>query len=154
MATILMTITVLKFTKLHFCTSYIHLKSTNLHTTVCKLLIERDWIWFKVTFLALVRQKKKNTILLWYRKYTQRQKHNIIKENTGKTNFKLNFSFASNSTCIYLRVEVCIEGSNLSYFREMVYHWLIYIIFSSESQDSPAQFTNSSHIYKKYNRNV
>ncbi len=28
----------------------------------------------------------------------------------------------------------------LSYFRELVYNWLIYILFISESQDSPAQF--------------
>ncbi len=28
----------------------------------------------------------------------------------------------------------------LSYFRELVYNWLIYILFISESQDSLAQF--------------
>ncbi len=36
-----------------------------------------------------------------------------------------------------------IEGSwdaHLSYFREPVYNWLIYILFISESQDSLAQF--------------
>jgi len=42
----------------------------------------------------------------------------------------------------------------MSYFRELVSHWLIYILFISESQDSPAQFINSWHIYKKSNRNV
>ncbi len=36
-------------------------------------------------------------------------------------------------------------------FRELIYHWLIYVLFISESQDSSAQ---SMAIYKKTNRNV
>ncbi len=48
-------------------------------------------------------------------------------------------------TLVLSSVYICfpIEGSwnaPLSYFRELVYHWLIYILFISESQDSLAQF--------------
>jgi len=49
-----MTVTVLKCTKLHFfCMPYIPFESTHLHTTVCELLIERDWIGFTVTLLVV-----------------------------------------------------------------------------------------------------
>ncbi len=48
-------------------------------------------------------------------------------------------------TFVLSSVYICfpIEGSwnaPLSYFRELVYNWLIYILFISESQDSLAQF--------------
>jgi len=44
--------TVLKCTKLLLYA--IHFKSTKLHTTVRKLLIERDWIGFTVKLLLVV----------------------------------------------------------------------------------------------------
>ncbi len=58
------------------------------------------------------------------------------------------------NSCVVLPVFICFpnEGSwdaPLSYFRELVYHWLIYILFISESQDTLAQFmANLSH--RKY----
>ncbi len=35
-----------------------HFKSTNLHTTVCGVLIERDWIRFTVQHHCDIEQKK------------------------------------------------------------------------------------------------
>ncbi len=50
--------------RLHFlCITYIRFKSTNLHITVCGILIEKDWIWFTVRLLLVVwpkNQQKKH----------------------------------------------------------------------------------------------
>ncbi len=59
-------------------------------------------------------------------------------------------------TFVLSSVYICfpIEGSwdvSLSYFRELVYNYLIYILFIRESQDSLAQFMAN---LKKSNRNV
>ncbi len=55
-----MTVSVLKCRMLHFlCMPYIQFKSTNLHTTVCVVLIERDWIGLTVQRHCDIEKKKK-----------------------------------------------------------------------------------------------
>ncbi len=52
-STIWMTVTVLKCRRLHFsCMPYIHFKSTHLHITVFRILIERDLLGYSYTFIS------------------------------------------------------------------------------------------------------
>ncbi len=147
-------------------------KSTNLHITVCGILIERDCfkmfellrIWSISQFLAAPFSHCKAMI------------DNIISSDMHLCPWPLlplplfclctlpctltpllplscwPWSFSGCSSivrvCNFLllsSVYICfsIEGSwnaPLSYFKELVYNWLIYILFISESQDSLAQF--------------
>lgn len=55
LTTVCITVTVLKYRRLHFsCMPLILFKSTNVHITVCGILIEKDWILFTVTRLLVV----------------------------------------------------------------------------------------------------
>ncbi len=78
-----MTVTVLKLQKAALLMNAICIypfKSTNLHITVCGILIERDWIGFIVTLLLVVWQRKTHiTMSLWYRKENEMSTKTKIK---------------------------------------------------------------------------
>ncbi len=68
MATVWMTVTVLKCRRLLLCMPYIHFKSTNLHITVCGILIERDCFeMFELLRIWSIPKKSKITGLNDYR---------------------------------------------------------------------------------------
>ncbi len=111
------------------CTSYVcHISILNVQIYTLLyvgILIERDWIGFTVTLLLVVWPKKKTLQRHCDRKekeiWVQRRKYKIRK--VGRTQAELCFC-----------MQHCMRN-----FRELVYHWLIYILFISKSQISPAQ---------------
>ncbi len=115
--------------RLHFlCMPYIHFKSTHLHITVCGILIEKDWIWFT------------DTDMIRHCEIEKKNKYGHKGENK-----KLEIPLSEFVTLVLSSVYIFfpIEGSwdvPLSHFREPVCHWLIYILFISESQDSLEKF--------------
>ncbi len=146
-------------------------KSTNLHITVCGILIERDC--FKMFELLRIRSISQFLAAPFShcKPWLTTLFHLICTSVLGL--FFLFLCFASVHfhasllifflsavdpdlfldvhpssefvTFVLASVYICFptEGSwnaPLSYFRKLVCHWLIYILFISESQDSLAQF--------------
>ncbi len=137
----------LLYWRLHFlCMPYIYFKSTNLHITVCGILIERDcfkmfellriwsitlqplqgndwqhyFIWDAPLFLA---SSVSSSVLPMY-----------------PSMHPYSSSFSRPLTLMVFWMFIQSWDAPLSYFRELVYNWLIYILLISEGQDSHAQF--------------
>ncbi len=176
MTTVWMTVTVLKCRRLHFlCMPYIHFKSTNLHITVCGMLIEclsywgygqspNIWLHPSTRFShckAMIDNMVHNSgpYFIWYSPMYLASSasssvlplstmHPYSSSSSRLLTLIVSWMFIRFHDVLPLvlsSVYICfpIEGSwdaPLSYFRELVYHLLIYILFISESEDSPAQF--------------
>ncbi len=180
MTTVWMRVTVLKCRRLRFLyMPYIHFKRTNLHITVCGILIERDcfemfellMIWSISQYLAAHFSHCKAVIdnmvhnsgpyFIWYAAsvlglfclflcFASVPIHHaslllFFLSSVDPDRFLDVHPLSEVVTLVLSSVYICFPTEDswdapLSYFRELVYHWLIYILFISESQDSLAQF--------------
>ncbi len=177
MATVWITVTVLKCRRLHFLCMPHPFKSTHLHITVSGILIERDCfkmfellrIWSISQYLASpfshcmpwLTTCSTIVVLISYDMHLCPWALQpiplccfctlppcILTPLLPLVCWPWSFSGSSSTvricnSCVSLCLCFLIEGSwdaPLSYFKDLVYNWLIYILFISESQDSLAQF--------------